>query len=236
RYGSSPADYQTAVLARRAESYVRRAARRPAPFFMVFAPSAPHQEADYLGLRGPDPRPAPRDRGAFAGAPLPRPPSFNERDVSDKPPAARAPRLGAAARAALRRNYVGRMESLLSVDRAVRGLVAGLRRAGELRRTVIIYTSDNGYLLGEHRMTGKKPVLYEELVRVPLMVRGPGFTPGERVAAPVSNATSRRRSSASRGPPRAGRWTASRSRAWPRTRRHGGAGRSCSRAPAPCAA
>jgi len=188
RYGSSPADYQTAVLARRAESYVRRAARRPAPFFMVFAPSAPHQEADYLGLRGPDPRPAPRDRGAFAGAPLPRPPSFNERDVSDKPPAARAPRLGAAARAALRRNYVGRMESLLSVDRAVRGLVAGLRRAGELRRTVIIYTSDNGYLLGEHRMTGKKPVLYEELVRVPLMVRGPGFTPGERVAAPVSNA------------------------------------------------
>ena len=56
-------------------------------------------------------------------------------------------------------------------------LVTVLRRNGALDRTMIVFTSDNGYLLGEHRRVGKE-VVYEEAVRVPLVIRGPGFPRG----------------------------------------------------------
>ena len=52
-----------------------------------------------------------------------------------------------------------------------------LRAAGELDNTYIVFTSDNGYMLGEHRKQGKH-VVYEESVRVPLIVRGPGLPAG----------------------------------------------------------
>ena len=60
-------------------------------------------------------------------------------------------------------------------------IVAALRRAGELDDTLIVFTSDNGYLLGEHRLPDEKINVYEESVRVPLAMRGPG-SPGGRAA------------------------------------------------------
>jgi N-acetylglucosamine-6-sulfatase len=187
KYGSKPSDYQTDVLAKRTQAFVRQSSRDGKPFLCVFAPLAPHQEADYLQKGGRDPRPAPRDANSFASTPLPTPPSFDERDVRDKPPVLRAPHLSATDRTKLLGNYRGRLGSLLAVDDAVGRLVRTLRREDELDRTTIVFTSDNGFLLGEHRLTGKKPVLYEELTRVPLIVRGPGFPAGERVRAPVAN-------------------------------------------------
>ena len=73
-----------------------------------------------------------------------------------------------------------RIESLQAVDRSVADMVEGLRRPGELRRTLFVFTSDNGYLLGEHRYVGKR-LPYEGSVRVPLLVRGPGVLQGARV-------------------------------------------------------
>lgn len=179
-YGSAPSDYQTDVLAGRARSFLRGAARTPGrPFFLTFAPVAPHEDST-LGPNAPsNPVPAPRYQSAFAHRPLPRPPSFNEPGVGDKPRIIRRPPLTGPEIGSIRSAYRSRLESLLSVDDAVRGIVATLRRTGELANTLILYTSDNGLLLGEHRLRGKN-LPYEESVGVPLIVRGPGLPRGVR--------------------------------------------------------
>jgi arylsulfatase A-like enzyme len=175
RYGDDESDYRTDVSARRARDFIRRGAERPEPFFLVLSTQAPHTET---GEGPPDPRPAPRHRGRFRSAPLPRPPSFNEADLSDKPHVLRErPRKNPQR---LKRVHRDRLRSLLAVDEAVKGVVDELEAAGELEDTLIVYTSDNGYFLGEHRLEGKakRNALYDEAVRVPFVVRGPGFPPG----------------------------------------------------------
>lgn len=187
-YGSKPRDYQTDVLARKATRFIRRSARRSRPFFLTVAPSAPHSESGGLLKTGTrNPRPAPRHKDRFRQARLPRPPSFNEADVSDKPSFVRGrPRLDQEDRRKLTLRYRGRLASLLAVDDAMARIVRELREARELDRTVIIFTSDNGFLLGEHRLRAKT-ALYEESVRVPLIVRGPGFRRGANSTQPTGN-------------------------------------------------
>jgi arylsulfatase A-like enzyme len=162
-----------------AERFVAGASRGRRPFFLSVDALAPHEESVTAGVgNGPNPRPAPRDAGAFAGRPLPRPPSFNERNVSDKPGFVRKrPRLDAAAVAHVTALYRARLGSLLAVDRLVKGIAAELRRHGELESTIIIFTSDNGYMLGQHRLVGKL-LPYEESSRVPFVIAGPGVPAG----------------------------------------------------------
>jgi arylsulfatase A-like enzyme len=69
----------------------------------------------------------------------------------------------------------GRLGAVRGVDDLVGRVVAELRRTGELDNTVIVFTSDNGWLLGEHRVVGQKYFGFEESIRVPLLIRGPGF-------------------------------------------------------------
>jgi arylsulfatase A-like enzyme len=80
------------------------------------------------------------------------------------------------------------LESLLAVDEAVAAVVDALRRAGELERTLIVFTSDNGYLAGEHRLPHGKAQVYEPAIRVPLLIRGPGIPAGVRPRQLVTNA------------------------------------------------
>ena len=86
----------------------------------------------------------------------------------------------------LEAGFLGRSESLLAVDEMVERLDRNLRKTGELADTYFIFTSDNGYLLGEHGLRGKD-VAYEEAVRVPLIVRGPGVDAGTTNASLVAN-------------------------------------------------
>jgi N-acetylglucosamine-6-sulfatase len=190
-YGLARSDYQTDVYARLAKAFVSESANRGQPFFLTVGTLAPHLEDPSLvgpGEHGRDPRPAPRDLGRFGRRFLPRPPSFNEPNVSDKPSFVRnTPRLFSTEISQLRNTYRSRLESLLAVDDLVRGLVHRLRGAGELDNTYIIFTSDNGFMLGQHRKQGKR-VVYEESVRVPLIVRGPGLPAGQvrgRLAANI---------------------------------------------------
>ena len=131
----------------------------------------PPAEAAYAqALKGLEPR-------AF------RAPSFNESDMRDKESivsgrAKLAPR-------PLKRLNLARIRSLLSVDEAVAHTVAALERTGELDETYIVFTSDNGYALGEHRFTGKDR-LSREILDVPLVVRGPGIPAGTRSSRAVS--------------------------------------------------
>jgi arylsulfatase A-like enzyme len=191
RYSDSPADYQTDVFADRAVEFIESSAGRPDPFFLWVTPLAPHSEGVLDEVEAPrrNPRPAPRDDGAFESTPVPQPPSFAEADTRDQPEAVReAANLPArqGPDPTLEGQYRGRLESLLAVDRMVRDIVAALERTGELEDTYVVFTSDNGYLLGEHRQVGKH-LLFEESIRVPLLVRGPGVEPATRRSEPVQN-------------------------------------------------
>jgi N-acetylglucosamine-6-sulfatase len=188
--GTGPASYQTDVYSRLAASIIRARARSAQPFFLWVTPLAPHS-IDPEGTRMPgirSPVPAPRDRGRFSRIALPMPPSFNEADVSDKPLDIReAPALSPAVIAEIRANYQRRLESLLDVDRLVAHLVATLRATGELERTLIIFTSDNGFFNGEHRVPEGKHLVYEPSIRVPLILRGPGVPRGAHRGQLVAN-------------------------------------------------
>jgi arylsulfatase A-like enzyme len=181
-YGARPEDYQADVYARKSVEAIRRLAPQAQPFFLSVAFLAPHsggpREAD-------DPRnqatpvPAPRHRNRFASEPLPASPSFNEADVSDKPLSIRRRAvLGPQRVAGVTENYRQRLESLLAVDEAVAAIVAALEASGELQRTLILFTADNGFFHGEHRVPAGKVLVYEPSARVPLIVRGPGVPRG----------------------------------------------------------
>lgn len=190
-YGTGAANYQTDVYGRKAVELIRRHAPSTQPFFLSVAFLAPHsggpRDADDPGNQA-TPSPAPRHRNRFAAEPLPLPPSFNEADVSDKPSGIRnrAP-IGPARINGITENYRQRLESLLAVDEAVRDIVAALDASGELSRTLIVFTSDNGFFHGEHRVPAGKVLVYEPSVRVPLIVRGPGVPAGARRSNLVAN-------------------------------------------------
>ncbi len=190
-YGSAPRDHQTDVTTAKAVDAVRRLARGSDPFFLSVAYVAPHNGIP----REPDdpaavatPVPAPRHKGRFARERLPRPPSFNERNVVDKPWVVRRnARVSSETVAAIETNYRQRLESLLAVDEGVAALVRALSQAGELANTLFVYTSDNGFYHGEHRIPLGKVLLYEEAARVPLYLRGPGIPRGVRITQDVVN-------------------------------------------------
>jgi N-acetylglucosamine-6-sulfatase len=193
-YGAArePELYSTDFLARRASELLAAAAPSPQPFFLSVAFLAPHSG----GPRDPDdppghatPMPAPRHLNAFSALPLPIPPSFNEADVSDKPLAMQQrPPIGAGRAAAIQEGYQQRLESLLAVDDAVETIVAALGATGELDETLILFTSDNGFFHGEHRVPMGKLLAYEPSISVPLYMRGPGVPKGETVRQLVTNA------------------------------------------------
>ena len=184
-------DYQTDVLARRASEVIRRRGPLRQPFFLYVGLVAPHSGAP-RELDDPPtmktPAPAPRHRDHFLFEPLPASPSFNEFDVRDKPlgirrrPTLREFQIGAVTEA-----YQQQLESLLAVDEAVARVVTALGRSGDLQRTLIIFTSDNGYFHGQHRIPAGKVFLYEPAIRVPLVMRGPGIPAGARVNDLVAN-------------------------------------------------
>ena len=183
-YGSTPAvedpgTYQTDVYSEKAESVIRARAPQGQPFYLSVAPLAPHGEGAICDCDGNNPRAAPRHEGDLGGDPLPQPPNFNEADVSDKPSEIRNLTLMNNNQiTAARQRYRARNESLLAVDEMVANLIDALKDTGELNRTVFIFTADNGFFHGEHRVRNGKVRVYEPSVRVPLLIRGPGFPHG----------------------------------------------------------
>ena len=64
--------------------------------------------------------------------------------------------------------------------------MATLKDTGKLDNTVVIYTSDNGFLFGDHRLVGKTAA-YEGSIKVPLLMRGPGIPEDQTRDQLVSN-------------------------------------------------
>jgi arylsulfatase A-like enzyme len=164
-YGSTSADYETDVIADHAKTFIGTTAKAGIPFFAYVAPRAPHSPAT----------PATRDKHAYDGLKARRLPSFNEKNVADKPPWIRKlPRLSDAKKAKIDNRAEKRAETLQALDDLVAGIVGKLGDRGVLSNTYIFFTSDNGWHAGEHRIQKDKWRPYEEDVRMPLLVRGPG--------------------------------------------------------------
>ena len=163
-FGFDPADYATDVLGSEAIRFIRNVGHEP--FFLYWAPKAPHITNVHQSRFSTDP--APRHVDRFAGLGRWRAPNVNERDVTDKPGWIRKrSRFAAADLAELREEQ---LESLLAVDEAIAGMLAALEERGKLSNTLIAFTSDNGWTWGEHRWVNKV-VPYEESIRVPMVVR-----------------------------------------------------------------
>ncbi|MCG5216329.1 sulfatase family protein [Streptosporangium soli] len=172
QYGFAPEDYLSDVLAAKAGEFVSREGKEP--FFLYLAPIAPHAPANH----------APRHADAFTGAIAPRTPSFDQEDLSAEPAWLRSmPRLDPAAIARIDERYRARMRAMLGVDDLVGSLVASLSRSGRLANTYIFFTSDNGFHLGSHRIPNGKTTPFDESIRVPLVVRGPGVRAGADVTS-----------------------------------------------------
>jgi N-acetylglucosamine-6-sulfatase len=164
-YGEAQSDYGTDVYTSLTSDFVTKAAHDDKPFFAYVAYYAPHVPAT----------PAARDANKFPNAKAPRTPSYDEADMSDKPSWLRdVPQMTPEVKARVDNLYRKRMQSLQAVDDSVANLMDTLQRNGQLQNTYVVFTSDNGYHLGQHRMPAGKLTAYDEDIHVPLIVRGPG--------------------------------------------------------------
>jgi len=164
-FGTKESDYQTDVLSRKTNTFINNSASLGKPFFAYVTPKAPHLPAT----------PAPRYvHTIYDGVKAPRLPSFDEADVSDKPPWIRQlPRLSATQKASIDSRHEKRVETLQAVDDLVEGVVNSLNNAKVMNNTYVFFTSDNGWHEGEHRIPLEKWRPYEEDIHMPLLVRGP---------------------------------------------------------------
>ena len=177
-------DYITRVIEDHTNQAVRDFAAADDPFVLYAWHLAPHYRITPQGGRSL-PLAEPRDRDLFADE---HPasfddPAFNEDDDSDQPAYLR--HLSPVSRDDAVAENRARLQALQSVDRAVGSLVETLAAEGVLDETYIVFSSDNGYSLGEHRFVGKD-VLTEEALQVPLLVRGPGIAPGGTSEVPAT--------------------------------------------------
>lgn len=186
---ADPKTYSTDVLKEIAISQILSARNANVPFFLSLGFLAPHSEAPYPGQDLlDDPRSALRHQNRFPGVRAPRTRSYDEADLSDKARGVRQlPRIRPGARRRLDALYRNRLQSLLAVDQAVAQIVRTLRETGLLENTYLVFTSDNGFLLGQHRFKHGKFVPYEESIRVPFIIAGPGIPRGETSSQLISN-------------------------------------------------
>lgn len=176
-FDHAPGDYSTDVFRDRAVRFIADEAKAADPFFMLITTKAVHTQ-------GKTALPAPKYQNALSDVTLPTSPAFNEENVSGK--GLRYRRLTEEDKAGLEASYRATLQALQSVDDLVAAVVDALDRAGKLDDTVIIYTSDNGFMFGDHRLVGKVAP-YEASIKVPLIMRGPGVPANETRAQLVNN-------------------------------------------------
>jgi N-acetylglucosamine-6-sulfatase len=176
-YGSQRRDYSTDVLSDVARQFVNRSTNSAAPFFLWLTYNAPHVLRNWKSGPCRDVDPIPPDTASFRrwqDVPLPRPPSFNERNVSDKPARIRRlPRLQKRKIQDITLRWHCTLAAMHEVDKGIGQVMAALKRNGQLRHTIVYYMSDNGLFFGEHRIPFGKGFVYQQALEVPYVVRVP---------------------------------------------------------------
>jgi len=187
KFGSEPDDYQTDVLANKASDFIfdTNSKNDGSPFFLNIWTMAPHTQTENertCELKNQLSLPlwtvSPRYSNFTLPISLPKSPSFNEQDISDKPGWLRnsnpTPFTDDGIEC-LEKFYINRLKIIIEIDHLLNSVINALNNTGELENTVIIFTSDNGFMLGEHREFDKLKI-YEESIRVPLFIYAPGYS------------------------------------------------------------
>jgi arylsulfatase A-like enzyme len=191
-------EYQTEMLGRQSVSLIKAYAPDSEPFFLWASYVAPHHGRP---IEADDPLEVPRDDGKITRIVTPAVPAAvrgrfdsqitkpdglpTERDVSDKPVfIRRLPPINKLEREAMLEAARQRAEAVSVLDDQVARTIEALRDTGELDNTLLMFTSDNGYFQGEHRMRQGKTLPYEPSLSTPLLMRGPGIPPGATRSAP----------------------------------------------------
>jgi len=177
-YPRSKENFSADVITNNALRFIRDA--RDQPFFMTVGYYNPH--SPYVA--------APRHRDAFRASTnwdwvQYRPPDFNEADIRDKPDYLGD--LSPLSEGEIDTAHKQILRSLLSVDDGVASMLAALKQAGLNENTILVYTSDNGLTLGDHRFGVTKNCPYEACIKVPFIVYGPGYFPARRETRLVAN-------------------------------------------------
>jgi arylsulfatase A-like enzyme len=177
RRGTGAKAYLTNVLREQSLRFIDESVAEGRPFYLQVDPFTPHGPAT----------PAPQDRGKFLGLQAPRGPAWDA-EVQDGPGylAGRGPLTPAQIRA-IDHRFVKRAQSVLAIDRMLGAIRRRLEERGVAQRTYVVFTSDNGFHLGERRLMPGKMTPFDHDVRVPLIVTGPGVPAGGRVSALTQN-------------------------------------------------
>jgi N-acetylglucosamine-6-sulfatase len=176
-YGYAPSDYLTNVLARKGMSFIDRSSRRHRPFMLELATFAPH--APYT--------PAPRDVGTLPLVHAPRSPAFNTVGTDEPAWLASFEPLDAPQIATIDDKFRRRAEAVQAVDRMIGRIEARLAADGVAQNTYIVFSSDNGLHMGEHRLQPGKLTAFDTDIKVPLVITGPGVPAGRSVAQMTEN-------------------------------------------------
>jgi N-acetylglucosamine-6-sulfatase len=170
--------HYTDWLSERAETFIEDQRGSSRPFYMHVAPLDTHEPLSI----------PPRHRAAYPQQRAPRPPSFDEADLSDKPAWVRGqPPVNDRRAAEYDRLQVERMRSALTLEDLCRRVIDALERTDQLDDTYLVFVSDNGYHIGLHRMKSPKGSPYVESHEVPFVVRGPGVPAGASFDRLVAN-------------------------------------------------
>jgi arylsulfatase A-like enzyme len=177
RYGYHPQDYLTDVLAAKGVGFVRSAAMRHVPFLLEIATFAPHSPFT----------PAPRDWLSFPGVRSPRSPAFNAVGTDEPSWLSHFTPLDPLQVDAIDRKFRLRVQSVQAIDRMIGRLERVLAQEGLANDTYIVFSSDNGLHMGEHRLLPGKLTAFDTDIRVPLIVTGPRVVAGETIAQMTEN-------------------------------------------------
>ncbi|KAK0113520.1 hypothetical protein ONS95_013774 [Cadophora gregata] len=183
---SHPGEYSTDVLASKAYGLLSEGVHSNKPFFLTIAPIAPHSDVKpFSTIPGKDhevhmtaPIPAERHKHLFPDAKVPRTANFNPDTPSGASWISKLAKLTQEVIAYNDEFYRARLQALQAVDEMVEGLVQRLADFGVLDNTYIIYSADNGYHISQHRLNPGKECGFEEDIKVPLIIRGPGIESG----------------------------------------------------------
>jgi N-acetylglucosamine-6-sulfatase len=176
RAGNQPSEYLTDVLAAKAVDFVKQSAGQP--FAIEVATFSPH--APYT--------PAPRDANAFPDLRAPRSAAFNAAPDAAAPAWLHThPALTDADMAGIDRDFRKRAQSVQAVDKMIGELQEAVAAIGEEKNTYFVFSSDNGYHMGEHRLMPGKMTAFDTDIHVPLIVTGPGVAPGRVVQEIADN-------------------------------------------------
>jgi N-acetylglucosamine-6-sulfatase len=176
-YGDAPDDYLTNVLSAKANSFIASSAKSHKPFMLEVATFAPH--APYT--------PAPQYATAAVSLQYPKNAAFNRLPVNPPPWLAQRAPLTPEQQASISDLYRKRVEADFSVDDMIGQIEHELRAKGVAKNTYIVFSSDNGFHMGEYRLEPGKQTAFDTDIRVPLIVSGPHVPAGRTVSQLASN-------------------------------------------------